>query len=256
MDRTVRRAGAESGAAKPLYLLTLVSPSRPDQDPRFSPPNLAAHTRSNPAKHVLSEKCDDRLFSSLVVFLLSQLHNSTISRLQLLSCSQQLRKATACFAHSRSAFSSSSFRLLSSPLLYSPPKPPSNHPPTMAPTKNSRKDHDDHKGDAPAEKKNGHGSAKMRRGASQQTHAASRELPPAPTSAPAQAPTEPLLPSVRQIAFLVFLAVIFHCTVPTTRKSPRATRYPTNSVTDGKSHSFPGPPLSDDPSTPTSANTN
>lgn len=68
----------------------------------------------------------------------------------------------------------------------------------MAPTKNSRKDHDDHKGDAPAEKKNGHGSAKMRRGASQQTHAASRELPPAPTSAPTQAPTEPLLPSVRQ----------------------------------------------------------
>ncbi|PTB70748.1 hypothetical protein BBK36DRAFT_1175374 [Trichoderma citrinoviride] len=69
----------------------------------------------------------------------------------------------------------------------------------MAPTKNSRKDHDDHKGDAPAKEKN-HGSAKMRRGASQQQHAASRELPPAPTSAPAQ-PTEPLLPSLPWSSF-------------------------------------------------------
>ncbi|KAL6881214.1 hypothetical protein J3F83DRAFT_721455 [Trichoderma novae-zelandiae] len=71
----------------------------------------------------------------------------------------------------------------------------------MAPTKNSRKDHDDHKGDAPAKEKNGHGSTKMRRGASQQTHAANRELPPAPTSAPAQAPTEPLLPSLPWTSF-------------------------------------------------------
>lgn len=68
----------------------------------------------------------------------------------------------------------------------------------MAPTKTSRKDHDDHKADTP---KNGHGSTKMRRGASQQSHAAlNRELHAAPTSAPMQVPTEPLLPSVRQIA--------------------------------------------------------
>lgn len=73
--------------------------------------------------------------------------------------------------------------------------------PTMAPTKNSRKDHDDHKADTPAGGKNGHGSTKMRRGASHQSHAAlNRELHAAPTSAPVQVPTEPLLPSVRQIA--------------------------------------------------------
>lgn len=67
----------------------------------------------------------------------------------------------------------------------------------MAPTKTSRKDHDDHKADAPVKEKNGHGSTKMRRGASQQTHAAKHDLHPAPTSVPVQVPTEALLPSVR-----------------------------------------------------------
>lgn len=72
----------------------------------------------------------------------------------------------------------------------------------MAPTKTSRKDHDDHKADAPVKEKNGGHAIKMRRGASQQTHAANREPHPAPTSAPVQLPTEALLPSVRQIASL------------------------------------------------------
>jgi hypothetical protein len=81
----------------------------------------------------------------------------------------------------------------------------------MAPTKTSRKDHDDHKADAPVREKNGHGSTKMRRGASQQTHAAlNRELHPAPTSAPVQVPTEALLPSVRQIASSPVAAWSFH----------------------------------------------
>lgn len=72
----------------------------------------------------------------------------------------------------------------------------------MAPTKTARKDHDDHKPDGPVKEKNGgHGSTKMRRGASQQSHAAqNREPHPAPTSAPVQVPAETLLPSVRQIA--------------------------------------------------------
>ncbi|UKZ60224.1 uncharacterized protein TrAtP1_001509 [Trichoderma atroviride] len=72
----------------------------------------------------------------------------------------------------------------------------------MAPTKNSRKDHDDHKADTPAGGKNGHGSTKMRRGASHQSHAAlNRELHAAPTSAPVQVPTEPLLPSLPWASF-------------------------------------------------------
>ncbi|KAM0448959.1 hypothetical protein ACHAO4_008188 [Trichoderma viride] len=72
----------------------------------------------------------------------------------------------------------------------------------MAPTKNSRKDHDDHKADTPAGGKNGHGSTKMRRGASHQSHAAlNRELHAALTLAPVQVPTEPLLPSLPWASF-------------------------------------------------------
>ncbi|RFU74444.1 hypothetical protein TARUN_7808 [Trichoderma arundinaceum] len=73
----------------------------------------------------------------------------------------------------------------------------------MAPTKSSRKDHDDHKADAPVkEKTGGHGSTKMRRGASQQNHAAhNREPHPAPTSAPIQVPAEALLPSLPWASF-------------------------------------------------------
>lgn len=70
----------------------------------------------------------------------------------------------------------------------------------MAPTKTSRKDHDEHKADAPVKEKNGgHGSTKMRRGASQQTHAANRDPHPAPASVPVQVPAEALLPSVRRL---------------------------------------------------------
>ncbi|KAM0465626.1 hypothetical protein ACHAPV_001679 [Trichoderma viride] len=72
----------------------------------------------------------------------------------------------------------------------------------MAPTKNSRKDHDDHKADTPAGGKNGHGSTKMRRGASHQSHAAlNRELHAALTLAPVQVPIEPLLPSLPWASF-------------------------------------------------------
>ncbi|KAH6607592.1 hypothetical protein Trco_003905 [Trichoderma cornu-damae] len=70
----------------------------------------------------------------------------------------------------------------------------------MAPTKTSRKDHDDHKADAPVKEKNGsHGSAKMRRGASQQTQG--REPHPLPSSAPVQVPAEALLPSLPWASF-------------------------------------------------------
>ncbi|KAL7957538.1 hypothetical protein V8C34DRAFT_285491 [Trichoderma compactum] len=72
----------------------------------------------------------------------------------------------------------------------------------MAPTKASRRDHDEHKADAPAKEKNGgHGSTKMRRGASQQTHAANRDPHPAPASVPVRVPTEALLPSLPWASF-------------------------------------------------------